>query len=161
MKTIFGLFTNYEDAQDATVRLLDGPVNEKDINVIVNAEVAKQAMPVNRRTAAVEATDEVGEQTLHGLDALIGRQQPLTIAGVGELFVSGDMATIMARESAQTGNLAATLHDFNVDGEAAQVYSEAIVDGHWLVWVRAADEQAGRVSQIMSACNGRRVANHM
>src|SRR5690606_6130985 len=91
MKTIFGLFTNYEDAQDATVRLLDGPVNEKDINVIVNAEVAKQAMPVNRRTAAVEATDEVGEQTLHGLDALIGRNNPPTMAVRGRAVGAGGM----------------------------------------------------------------------
>lgn len=131
MNTIFGLFSNYQDAQQATIQLLNGPVSGKDINVMVNADAARQAMPLKRRTAAIDASDEIGQRALIGLDALLGRQQPLTIAGVG-----------------------------NVDGEAAQVYSAGVAGGQWLLWARTALEQAGRVSEIMRASNGRLVANH-
>jgi len=71
MKTIFAMFDNYDDARTAVNRLLEGNVDEEEINAIAQAQVAKDRIDANLETVAVDVTDEVGRQTVYGLDAML------------------------------------------------------------------------------------------
>ena len=163
MKTIFAMFDNYEDASAAVNRLLEGNVDEEEINAIAQAQVAKDRIDANLETVAVDVTDEVGRQTVYGLDAMLGRQQPVRISDVGNVYAAGSLATLLARTAsvpdAADGTLKGALMDFNVAEEAAGAYRDGIRAGAFLIWVRSDDERASEAAAILQSQKGRRVTS--
>ena len=160
MKTIFGLFDSYVEAENAVDALLAGDVERADVNVLVQAETAKERMDVNMERASVDVTDEVGEEKLAGLDNLLARQQPVPVGRFGGLFAAGELATMIVRTGAQMGELATALQDFNVEGDAAQAFSDGVEHGQFLLWARVEDDHAAEVADAFRRFNGKHVGDY-
>lgn len=163
MVTIFGLFPNYDDADAVVNGLLDDGFDPEEINVIVLETVAKNALDErNLQKIKVEKTDAVGSQKVFGLAKMIGGQQPTRINEVGPVYAVGSLASVLARTAAVSdsdiGGLGATLVDFDLPTSAAQNYLQGVKNGDFLLFVRAQDEEAPTVKQVMKANNGRGLA---
>jgi hypothetical protein len=146
MKTIFGLFETYGEAQAAVEALLEQGIESDEINAIVQKGVAKSAMDVNLEQAGVAVTDEVGERTLEGLNALVASEKALSVPGVGEIYTAGEVATLMGaaamRGPEEESGLGAALREFDVPASYAAAYQDAIAGSGVLLFVRAEDEKA-------------------
>lgn len=160
MKTIFALFTDYSDAKTAVDKLLDGPIERDDVNVMVQADVAKEQMPVNMRTASVNVTDEVGEERVQGLDNLVSRQQPVQVGAMGDVYAAGPLATTIVKAAAASGKLSDALHDFDVPREVANEFSAGVERGDWLVYIRSEDNDAAHVLQVMKTNHGQHLGDY-
>jgi hypothetical protein len=145
MKTIFWLFTDYKQARTAVRDLIEEGFTESSMNAIIDEQSAKDAMDVNWEKAQVQVTDEVGEQTLYGLDRLLARQQPVQLPGVGKVYAGGELATIVVKvasspRTAQRG-LGSALEDLSVTRDKASVYEAGVQEGGLLFWMRTNDVQ--------------------
>jgi hypothetical protein len=163
MKTTFGLFSAYSDAEQAVEALLDLGWDEEDVNVIVQEQIAKNYLDVNLGQINVTATDEVSEKKVRGLDAILGTQRPVTVEGE-DLYAAGKLATVLVTTAtapgAVEGQLKAALTDFGVPERVAEIYDEGIHAGSVLLWVRADDERASQVKQVMREQGGEQVVGY-
>ncbi|HEX6383789.1 MAG TPA: hypothetical protein VF177_03885 [Anaerolineae bacterium] len=161
MQTVFAMFDNYEDARAAVNTLLARYFDEEEINAMAQVQIAKERIEANLETIDVEVTDEVGRKTVRGLDAMLGRQQPVQITDVGNVYAAGSLATLLARTAsapdAADGGLKGALMDFNVGEETAGTYRQGIRDGGFLVWVRTDDDRASKAASILRNQKGQRV----
>lgn len=164
MKTIFAMFENYEDAKAAVDELLGREFDEREMNAIVLEEIAKDYMEVNLERVHVKVTEKVGEKTAVGLDHLLGTQQPVEIPGVGEVYATGELATVLSKTAAApgavAGSLKAALIDFGVREEVAKAYTVGIKDGGLLFWIRTSDERAPETINVLRDHEGAYVADH-
>lgn len=153
MKTIFGLFEIYQDAQAIVNELLDQGFPAEEMNVLIQEKVAKEDMQVNLEDANVAVTDEVGEQRLHGLDRLLASQQPVMLPELEEVYAAGELATILAKTAAAPGaadgGLKAALMDFSVPEEVAQAYEAGVKEGGLLFWIRTSDDRAAKATNVL------------
>jgi hypothetical protein len=151
MKTIFGLFERYEDARSTVDDLMEMGLSEGEIDVLVQAEVAKEGMDLNLEKARVRATDQVGQKQVRGLDAFLGTQLPVSIPVIGEVYAAGDLATMLAKTAMPEGegSLEGALVDYGVQRDAARTYRTSVQEGGFLFLVRADDERAAQVTDTM------------
>jgi hypothetical protein len=150
MKTIFGLFERYGDAKRITSELLDLGFDEKDINVLVRDDVAKGDMQVDLEKVRTQATQEIGEKTVRGLAAVLGREVPVEVPVLGGLYAAGDLATIVIQVA--TGGpkgLEQGLIDLGLSEDVSESYRVAIEKGSLLLWMRSDDERAAQVMRIV------------
>jgi hypothetical protein len=161
VKTIFGLFVNFEDAEQAVDSLLEDDFVEEEMNVIVQEMVAKEELDVSLEKANVAVTEEVGEKTAHGLDAILAGQQTLRLPEVEDVYAAGEMATIMAKTAAAPGASAeefrAVLHEFGVPDELSGRYTEGISGGGLLLWIRSNDDRAAKAADLLRENHGAHV----
>lgn len=161
MKTIFALFDGYSGAREAVDALLENDFDEEEMNALAMESTVKENMDVDLQEVNVQKTDEVGEQTVHGLAQLFGGEQPVHVGGSGELLAGGELATILVTQAASTGTdagpLRSTLREFGVPQDVAQAYQAAIVDGGVLLWVRVEDERASAAASALREANGQQV----
>ncbi len=158
MKTIFGLLSAYPDAEQAVEGLLEHGVSEEEINVIVQERVAKDHLDVDLRQVNVAATDEIGEKRVHGLDAILGTQQPVAVHGE-KLFAAGKLANILLATAAAS-SLESALFDLGVPQDVAKFYDTGIREGAILLWVRVDDESTSLVVGMMQDRGGERVGDY-
>jgi hypothetical protein len=162
MQSVFSLFENYEDGRLAVDELLDEGFDEEEMNVIVDAEVAKTHMDVNLERVAIKATDELGEETT-GLGIMLGTEQPVAFPPpLGDVYAAGDLATILAKTAAEPGseNLEKALEEFGIPRSMTAAYVEALTNGALLFWMRTSDEQATRVSEILRVHGGTQIVSY-
>lgn len=161
MKTIFALFDNYGGARDAVDALLENGFDEEKMNALAMESTVKENIGVDLKEVNVQKTDEVGEQTVHGLAQLFGGEQAVHVGGSGELLAGGELATLMVTQAASTGTdagpLRNTLQEFGVPQDMAADFQTAIVDGGVLVWVRVDDERASAAAGALRDANGQHV----
>jgi hypothetical protein len=154
MKTMFWLFDTYEAAKAALDKLMEAGFATGNMNIVVREQDAKDSMDLNWEKTNVRVTDSVGEQTLEGLDRLLGGQQPVPVPKVGSVFAAGEMATVLIKTatSSQTGSvgLQQALISLNVPEQRAKRYVEGLKQGHWLFWIRAEDERASEVRSLLN-----------
>lgn len=164
MATIFGLFTRYDEAQEAVKALQSQGFDREDINVIVQEEVVRNELDGELGQANTAVADKVGEQTLHGLDNLVGGHQPMQTAGIGEAYAIGSLATTLVKTAsapgAVEGGLEAALIDFGVPQKAAEAYFAGLSSGQILLCIRTDDSRGGRVAELLRNHKGSQVANH-
>lgn len=163
MKTIFGIFDSYPAAKSAVDTLLGQDFTSDELNALVQEEIAKEQSAVNFEVADVQATDEVGEKTLHGLDYLIAGEQPVDIPDVGEVLAAGELGTMLAKAAAVPGEvdggLRKALADFSVAEEYASKYRARVEAGELLVFIRAPDDRAQEAAQILEDAGGRELSS--
>lgn len=164
MKTIFALFDSYAGAREAVDALLGNDFNEEEMNALAMESTVKENIDVDLKEVNVQKTDEVGEQTVHGLAQLFGGEQPVHVGSSGELLAGGELATILVKQAASTGTdagpLRSSLQEFGVPQDVAEAYQSAIVDGGVLLWVRVEDEQASAAASALREANGRQVGQY-
>ncbi len=153
MMTIFGLFKTYEKAGAVVDELMEAGAEPSSMNVLVKSDVAKPAMDVNLRRAGVATSDEVGEVELHGLERLVGGEQPMPLPGLGDVYAAGELATFVATAGQEhrdkDSGLEAALHEFGLNAKTAATYYRGIEEGEWLIFVRADDDEAKRLLSVL------------
>lgn len=161
MKSIFALFETYEDCEAAVDELLGQGFDDEEMNVVVDEEVAKTHLDVDLEAVDLKATDEYGEEA-EGLDIILGTEQPLAIYPLGDVYAAGQLATILAKTAAapDTGGFKGALVEFDVPEPVAGAYTEAVVEGAFLFWIRTGDERASEAAQILRVHNGAHVTSH-
>jgi len=155
LKTVVGLFDDFAQAKQAAINLENAGISHSDVSIVANNE--------GGRYAAVDSdASESGRGHAIGHDALVGAEiggvagllMALTgfaIPGFGWIAGAGWlMATILgAGTGALIGGLVGALTDVGVPAEDAAHYNEGVRRGGTLVAVKAQNEMAGRVAQIL------------
>ncbi len=153
MRTTFGLFQKYGDAKKAVAELMDKNFSKDEINVIAQKVAVEANWDVNERTVDVKATDEIGQKKVHGLDAMLGKQQPIQTSVAGDIYASGDMATVLARTASAPGavdnGFTGALTDFGVAQENAEALAKGLRNGQLLIFVRSADERSSAARDVL------------
>lgn len=164
MKTVFGLFSDYTAARSAVEALRAADFDQDEMNVIIQSEVAKDRMEVDMERAKVDVTDEVGEVSIHGLDAMLAGEQPVNLPDVGDVFASGQLATILTTTSAAPGEadggLETTLMEFNLSADIAGRYRAGVEAGDLLFFIRTSDERASAAADILKEQHAQNVAGY-
>lgn len=150
MKTMLWLFSEYGAARSAVDKMLEGEVEESQINAIIDKETAREVMDVDWSQADVRVSDEVGEQKLHGLEKVLAGEEPVSTPDAGDVLAGGELATLLAKTaSTPAGNvhgLGPALVDMLVLEETAQEFVAGIKEGGVLVVVRVEDRLAADVA---------------
>lgn len=157
MRTTFALISKYEDAKQVVDQLMDKNIGKESINVIAQKSAVESAWNVNQRTIDVDVTNAVGQKTVQGLDALLGRQHPVRTQSAGDLYAAGELAEIIAKTVSGAGeisDLKDALVDFGVSDPAAEQYSNGIRSGEMLVFIRTDDENSGTVRTLLDGSSG-------
>jgi len=155
MRTIFGLFRTYSDADAAVQQLEEMEYTPAEMNAVIQAQAAKGYMNVNQQTAHVEVTDKLGEQTLHGLDQLLAREQPLKTNELGPIYAAGDLATIITKGAtgATTGGIKTALTELGVPESTVGKYEQGLRNGELLFWLRTDDDRIGVAANVLRQQN--------
>jgi hypothetical protein len=166
MRTIFGLFRNYEDAMAAVYELRNRGFDEEEMNTILEENAAKNYMDgVNLATTSVDVTDRVGEVELQSIERLIGNRRPVRMPGVGEVYVVGDLANIVVKTAvtpgAVDGGMEAALEDIGVPPDIAEGFRRGVEAGGVLFWIRVDDDDAGQTANILTDHHAEYVGSYM
>jgi hypothetical protein len=153
VKTVFALFDDYQNARQAVDALVQKGLDEEEMNALVQAAVAKDALDVGPHEVHVKKTDEIGEKELHGLDAILGGHRPVRLPDVEMVYAAGEIATIMANAAAapgtSEGQIDELLVEFGLSPQQAGIYGDGIKGGGVLFWVRVEDEQTPEASETL------------
>lgn len=163
METVVGLFTGYEDADQAVTNLTLRGFDRSTVGV-----VASEATIAGRQSLATEKPLDRGEgagegAVLGGLAGLLVGVVALAIPGAGPLFIVGALASVVtstvagATAGAVTGGLLGALTDLGLPDADAKVYSEGVKAGGVIVTVNTdrGDEARG----ILRAANATSVSD--
>ena len=164
MATIFGLFAQYDAANAAVETLQSSGFDMAEINVIVQEGVVRNELDGALGSANTAVTDDVGDQTLFGLDKIIGGHQPMVAAGIGDAYAVGSIATTMIKTAsangAVEGDLQAAMVDFGIAQEAAEAYTDGLASGRLLLLLKVDDANAAKVAEILRDHKATHVADH-
>jgi uncharacterized membrane protein len=145
MKTVIGVFDDATQARRAMEQLRDGPLMLDDVSILSKAdEAGENSEDVSAGEGAAVGAVWGG---LVGLAALL-------IPGVGPFIAGGALFAALtgAVTGAVVGGIAAALIDFSgIPEEEARGYESDIRNGKTLVAVKARDEDAAAVQQILTS----------
>jgi hypothetical protein len=167
MKTIVGLFDDMEQARTAALNLETAGVAHDDISVVANNEggryVPTDAVTANSTTTVVDHGTESSGHAI-GHDAKVGAKvggvaglllglTGLAIPGLGWIAGAGWLMGMIlgAGTGAVIGGLVGALTHVGVPETDAAHYTEGVRRGGTLVAVKASDDMAYRVAEILSA----------
>lgn len=161
METVVGLFTRYEDADQAVTDLTLRGFDRSTVGV-----VASEATVAGRTGLVTEQPVDLVEGTsdgavIGGLAGLLVGVAALVIPGVGPLFVAGALASVVtstlagATVGAVTGGLVGALTDLGIPETEAQVYSEGVRTGGVIVTVNT--DRGDEARSILRAANATNV----
>ncbi len=81
-----------------------------------------------------------------------------------EKHFAGEMATVLVRsaatEQSTPTSLKEALVDFDIPKEIADFYTEGILEGGVLLWLRTKDERAGEAANVLSETKGEEVGSY-
>lgn len=160
MKTIFCLFKDMNAAQTAIDQLLDKRLSKNDMNIIVQANSAKNALELNSRLSNIPVTGTSSAEHDSTLDTLLKGKQPVPVPGSGKVFSVGEIANLLIKTASgsSTGlsgsDLDWALKDFGLPKKTAEIYSNGIKGGALLLFVRTSDENSADVAGILRRQTG-------
>ncbi len=163
MKTVFALFSNYQDAEEAVDRLLERGFDQEDMNIIAQESTVDNFIDANQRTAKVNKTGEVGQKTLFGLDQILAGRQAIPTSDVGKVRAAGDLASTMTRTSVSPGStltFEGVLKDFGLKDVDAEAYRSGLRDGDLLFFIPADNERLAEVYNLMRQYKAKQVSSN-
>jgi len=161
MKTIVGLFDDFAQAKQAALDLEAAGISHDDISIVANNEGGRYAANSGETIATDDGTTVSGHAIGHdakvgagigGVAGLVLGLTGLAIPGLGWIAGAGWLmgAILGAGTGAVIGGLVGALTHVGVPHEDATHYTEGVRRGGTLLAVKATDEQAYRVAQILS-----------
>ncbi len=156
MKTIVGLFDDFAQAQTAAQQLESAGIPRNDISFVASNANGQYDQYVNNENATTNRPSAVGTDAAAG--AVIGGGIGLlmglglfAIPGFGPVIAAGWFASLLtgAGIGAVAGGLIGALTSIGVPHEDATYYNEAVRRGGTLLAVKAADNMADRVAEIL------------
>jgi hypothetical protein len=162
VQTIFGVFKDFAQADNAVHELQDKHFPKEALNVLVHEQAAKSNLDeVNLARVHVDATDTIGEKELSGLALLVLNERPVTVRGLGPVYAAGQMATILASSATTTDqggeDAQSILTSYGVTDKTAETYCTTVAGGGVLLWVRSNDQQTSTASEILRRHNAQQV----
>ncbi|ASY55194.1 general stress protein [Sinorhizobium sp. CCBAU 05631] len=158
MRTVTGLFDDYEDARDAVSDLEAAGVPSDDISIVANN--ADDRYSTEGSDAAEGAGTGAGLGAVGGgVVGLLTGLGLMAIPGVGPVVAAGWLAATAAGAAAgavaggAAGGLIGALTDSGVDEEDAHVYAEGVRRGGTLVTARVDDSLALKAEAILQQRN--------
>lgn len=170
MKTVIGLFDDFQTAQNAVQSLVNRNFSRDDISVAANNTAAgvnadtldtasqgegrKEAMAEGAKTGA--GTGAVIGTGVGGVLGLLASLGTIWIPGIGPIVAAGPLvatltgAGIGAAAGAAVGGLVGALTQVGVPEHDAHFYAEAVRRGSAVVIVRAEDNRVDDIADILS-----------
>jgi uncharacterized membrane protein len=145
VKTISGLFDNYDEARLAVYGLEDAGIPADDISIIsLNKTPGDSEDDSSTKAASVGAA--VG-----GVGGLLAGLAAFAIPGVGQVMGAGWVATafIGAAAGGVAGGLIGSLVDGGIDESDAHVFAEGVKRGGALVTARVEESEYGRAAAVL------------
>jgi hypothetical protein len=172
MKTVVGLFDQYEDADRAVSTLVNAGFNRDHLSIAVrentmldvdDEHLYDDTMDEASGAAVGAGTGAVGGAVLGGLTGLLIGVGALAIPGIGPVVAAGSLANTLgstalgagigAGVGAVTGGLVGGLVDLGVPEEEAHFYAEGVKRGGILVVAQTEDTRAPIAASIMRQAN--------
>jgi hypothetical protein len=156
MKTVVGLFDDYNQAKSAAVAIERTGVSHNDISVLANNETE-----VHGRRDGVDTHASMGHAVtkdagvgaeIGGVLGLLAGLSLFIIPGLGFIAGAGWLAGMLtgAGIGAIAGGLIGVLTHVGVPAADAAYFNEGVRRGGTLVAVRAEDSSANAVAQVLS-----------
>ncbi len=157
MRTVTGLFDNYDDASRAVDQLESSGIPSNDIS-IVSHERSRQ--PEHDTKAAEGAGTGAGLGAVAGgTGGLLAGLGMLAIPGVGPVVAAGWLAAMAAGAAAgavaggAAGGIIGAMIDSGVSEEDAHFYAEGVRRGGTMVVARVDESRVNEAEGIMRAAN--------
>jgi hypothetical protein len=153
MKTVVGLFDDFQQAKKAALDLETAGISHDAISIVTNNEKGQYAATTPRATT--EDPGYIGAETATGAVAggvvgLLVGLAPFLVPGLGFIAAAGWLTMTLAGAGiGAVVGLAGSLIHAGVPHEEAHYYSEGVRRGGTLLVVKAAEEMTGQVAQIM------------
>lgn len=167
-KTVLGVFSERQNAEDAINRLHEDGYDPKDISIVMkNREEGKK---LEENTGADVAKGAVsGATTGLIIGGIAGLVASFVLPGIGAFFIGGPIASALglggaaattvsgAATGALAGGLVGALMGFGLSEDEAKEYETQVNAGAILVAVPARTGEAQAVEDILSDCNATNV----
>lgn len=165
--TIFGIFGDRRDAEDAVSELESAGYNPRDISVVMKDRNEGQRFE-NNTGANVAGGAAAGATTgavIGGVAGLLIGIGAIAIPGIGAVLIGGPLAAALgltgaaattvagAVTGAVAGGLVGALTGLGVPESDARVYEERVNAGGILLAVPALDDEVDDVRSILEDCN--------
>ncbi|WP_214477222.1 general stress protein [Mesorhizobium sp. dw_380] len=154
MKTVAGLFENYDDAADAVGELEATGVPHSNISIIANN--SDDWYDANRSEAAADAGSGAGiGAVVGGAGGLLTGLGVMAIPGVGPVVAAGWLTATAAGAVAgalaggAVGGIVGALTESGVPENDAHVYAEGVRRGGTLVTAKVDDELVANAEEIL------------
>ena len=159
MRTVTGLFDNYDDASDVVGELEASGVPHADISIVANNS-SDWYEGGETSNAAEDAASGAGlGAVIGGAGGLLTGLGIMAIPGVGPVVAAGWLAATAvgavggAVVGGAAGGIVGALTDSGVPEKDAHVYAEGVRRGGTLVTARVSDELAGEAERILGQAN--------
>lgn len=155
MKTVVGLFDDYNQARNAAVDVERAGISHNDISVLANNEthqhVSRDVDTHSSMGHAVTKDAGVGAE-IGGVLGLLAGLSLFTIPGLGFIAGAGWLAGMLtgAGIGAVAGGLIGVLTHVGVPSTDAAYYEEGVRRGGTLVAIRVDDNNAGNIARILN-----------
>lgn len=163
MQVIYALFERYADARESFEELREQGYDPDEMNVVIQAKVAKEYINLDMSRVAVNVTDAVGEKTAQGFAPFLAVQRPIPLPGIGEVYAAGELATILVKTATAhtpgAEGLKTALQDF-MPPNVAGAFADGVNQGGALFWLRVEDTRAGLAAQTFHLHHGKHVGNY-
>ncbi|HEV2503748.1 MAG TPA: general stress protein [Mesorhizobium sp.] len=153
MKTVTGLFDNYDDASDAVRELEASGIPESDISIVASNSDNRHGDESN---AAEGAAGGAGlGAAIGGAGGLLAGLGLVAIPGVGPVVAAGWLAATAvgavggAAVGGAAGGIVGALTESGVSEDDAHVYAEGVRRGGTLVTAKVEDDLAPQAERIL------------
>ncbi|TGT87574.1 MULTISPECIES: general stress protein [unclassified Mesorhizobium] len=160
MKTVTGLFDNYDDASDAVGELEASGVPHADISIVANNSTEWYDGDDDRSNASEDAASGAGVgAVIGGAGGLLAGLGIMAIPGVGPVVAAGWLAATAvgavggAVVGGAAGGIVGALTESGVPERDAHVYAEGVRRGGTLVTAKVDDQLAGQAERILGQAN--------
>ncbi|BCG96717.1 hypothetical protein [Mesorhizobium sp. 131-2-1] len=157
MKTVTGLFDNYDDASDAVGKLEASGIPHSDISIVASNSTDWYG---DRSNASEDAAEGAGlGAVIGGAGGLLAGLGIMAIPGVGPVVAAGWLAATAvgalggAVVGGAAGGIVGALTDSGVSEKDAHVVAEGLRRGGTLVTAKVDDELAGDAERILGQTN--------
>lgn len=161
MKTIFCLFRDFQDAKAGIEDLVSERFPKGEMNLIVQAQSAKNALDHNPRAENIPVTgQEDRQERVPILDTMLHGKQPVTLPGAGKIFTFGELANVVTRTASATATgesvdgLQGALIDFGLPPKVAKEYYNGVKAGGVLFFLRTSDERSSEAASRLRSQDG-------
>jgi len=158
VKTVVGLYDNLETARRVVQDLTDAGFEANDINLIAgDLDVQRAKVGTDDEETVQPGTDPAVEGAaaggaLGGLAGLLFGLSAFALPGLGPVVVAGPLLSSLvgAGIGAAGGGLVATLVEWGLSEEDAELYLEGVRRGSALIMVRVQEERVDQARRILS-----------
>ncbi|MBX2999063.1 MAG: hypothetical protein KF893_11185 [Caldilineaceae bacterium] len=151
MRTVFGLFLDYNDAIRAVDELYRQGFKDDEIQILTEEAVAKELTGGNRQ---IDQGDN--------LVGMLAGRQGMQVSGVGSVIAVGPLTTIFTRSATQPspaqGGLVGAFQSMGVPQDKATLYTDGINGAGIVVAMRTDADRTANAANILRRFNGREVS---